>query len=156
MKRIHGPCGRTKEQAVADFARFYQALPPQDLAIFSDGSKTSVQGTAIGFMAGRQILCGSFSLGRDKEVYDAEAEAALAGLRPYSLAPLSSTLRTSSSALASRAPISFVNVNNLKLILILIVDGNGSRGVGGPLQYIFPFLGVPFPTRAALYMRYVP
>ena len=27
IKRIHGPCRRTKEQAASDFACFYQALP---------------------------------------------------------------------------------------------------------------------------------
>jgi Reverse transcriptase (RNA-dependent DNA polymerase)/Endonuclease-reverse transcriptase len=90
MKRIHGPRGRTKRQAAADFARFYQALPPQDLAIFSDGSQLEDKRTGggfVGFMAGRQILRGSFSLGRDKEVYDAEAEAALAGLKAVLAGP---------------------------------------------------------------------
>lgn len=84
MLRIHGPSGRTKEQAAEDFARFYKALPPQDLAIFSDGSQLADRRTGggyIGYLAGRQVLRGSFSLGQDKEVFDAEASAALAGLR---------------------------------------------------------------------------
>jgi hypothetical protein len=82
--RIGAPCGRSKEQAAADFMIFYQSIPPNDIVLFSDGSKLSDGSTGggyVGYQAGRQICRGSFSLGPNKEVFDAEAEAALAGVK---------------------------------------------------------------------------
>jgi hypothetical protein len=82
--RISGPCGRSKEQAAADFTEFYQTIPPHDIVLFSDGSKLadgSTGGGYVGYQAGRQVLRGCFSLGLNKEVFDAEAEAALASVK---------------------------------------------------------------------------
>jgi hypothetical protein len=81
--RIGAPYGRSKEQAAADFMS-YQTIPPHDIVLFSDGSKISNGSTGcgyVGFQAGRQICHGSFSLGPHKEVFDAEAEVALAGAK---------------------------------------------------------------------------
>ncbi|EED12564.1 conserved hypothetical protein [Talaromyces stipitatus ATCC 10500] len=74
--------GRTKEQAAADFTAFQRTIPSSDIVIFSDGSRL-VDGRAgggyIGFQAHHQFLRSSLSYGHGKEVFDAEAEAALAG-----------------------------------------------------------------------------
>ena len=88
--RIGAPCGRSKEQAAAEFMTFYQSIPPNDIVLFSDGSKLSDGSTGggyVGYQAGRQICRGSFSLGLNKEVFDAEAEAALAGVKDASACP---------------------------------------------------------------------
>jgi hypothetical protein len=82
MTRISGPCGRTKAQAATDFQSFFQAFPRHDLAVFSDGSQLADKRTGggyVGYQAGRLILRGSFSLGHNSEVFDAEAIAALRG-----------------------------------------------------------------------------
>ena len=88
--RIGAPCGRSKEQAAADFMTFHQSIPPNDIVLFSDGSKLSDGSTGcgyVGFQAGRQICRGSFSIGPFKEVFDAEAEAALAGAKAATACP---------------------------------------------------------------------
>jgi hypothetical protein len=62
MERIHGPCGRPKEQAASDFLSFYQALPQHDISLFSDGSQLDNKRTGAGFVgyqAGLQVLYGS-------------------------------------------------------------------------------------------------
>ncbi|EED14579.1 conserved hypothetical protein [Talaromyces stipitatus ATCC 10500] len=73
--------GRTKEQAAADFTAFQRTIPSSDIVIFLDGSRL-VDGRAgggyIGFQAHHQFLRSSLSYGHGKEVFDAEAEAALA------------------------------------------------------------------------------
>jgi ribonuclease HI len=82
--RIGAPMGRSKEQAADDFAEFYHSLPGTDIKVFSDGSKLSNGQTGGGFavfQAGHQFLHSSFPLGPNKDVFDAEAEAALAGLK---------------------------------------------------------------------------
>jgi ribonuclease HI len=92
LTRIHGPCGRPKEQAAIDFQNFYQTLPRNDISIFSDGSQLDNKRTGggfVGYQAGQQIVRGSFSLGHDKEVFDAEAEAALAGVKAAISCPTS-------------------------------------------------------------------
>jgi hypothetical protein len=69
---------------------FYQLIPPNDIVLFSDGSKLSDGSTGggyVGYQAGRQICRGSFSLGPHKEVFDAEAEAALAGAKAATACP---------------------------------------------------------------------
>ncbi|KAG2000709.1 hypothetical protein GB937_010915, partial [Aspergillus fischeri] len=76
--------GRSKEQAADDFTEFYYSLPGTDIKVFSDGSKLSNGQTGGGFavfQARHQFLRSSFSLGPNKEVFDAEAEAALAGMK---------------------------------------------------------------------------
>ncbi|EED20793.1 hypothetical protein TSTA_039870 [Talaromyces stipitatus ATCC 10500] len=80
--RIGAPMGRSKEQAAADFIAFQRTIPSSDIIIFSDGSRL-VDGRAgggyIGFQAHNQFLRSSLSYKHGKEVFDAEAEAALAG-----------------------------------------------------------------------------
>jgi ribonuclease HI/endonuclease/exonuclease/phosphatase family metal-dependent hydrolase len=88
--RIGAPCGRSKEQAAFDFTAFYETIPPHDIVVFSDGSKLadgSTGGGYVGYQAGRQIFRGRFSLGPNKEVFDAEVEAALAGVKAASAFP---------------------------------------------------------------------
>ena len=80
--RIGAPMGRTKEQAAADFLDFQHTIPGSDIIVFSDGSKHTnghAGGGYVGFQAHHQFLRSSLSLGPGKEVFDAEAEAALAG-----------------------------------------------------------------------------
>jgi hypothetical protein len=80
MAWIAGPCGRSITQAAADFQAFFQALPKHHIAIFSDGSQLADRRTGggyVGYPASRQITRGAFSLSSNKEVFDAEAEAAL-------------------------------------------------------------------------------
>ncbi|EED15556.1 hypothetical protein TSTA_049940 [Talaromyces stipitatus ATCC 10500] len=80
--RIGAPMGRTKEQVAADFADFQRTIPSSDIVIFSDGSRL-VDGCAgggyIGLQAYHQFLRSSLSYGHGKEVFNTEAEAALAG-----------------------------------------------------------------------------
>lgn len=82
--RIKAPSGRSKEQAAADFQAFYSILPSTDMKVFKDGSKLPDGMAGAGFalyQTGRLYLQSSFSLGPNKEVFDAEAEAALAGIK---------------------------------------------------------------------------
>jgi ribonuclease HI len=75
---------QTKEQAAACFRDFYSSLPQTDIKIFSDGSKLRNGMTGVGFaiyQSGRPFQQTSFSLGPNKEAFDAEAEAALAGFK---------------------------------------------------------------------------
>ena len=58
--------------------------------MFSDGSKLadgSTGGGYVGYQAGHLIFRGCFSLGPNKEVFDAEVEAALAGAKAASAFP---------------------------------------------------------------------
>ncbi|EED20549.1 conserved hypothetical protein [Talaromyces stipitatus ATCC 10500] len=80
--RIGAPMGRTKEQAAANFMAFQRTIPSSDIVIFSDGSRLAdgrAGGGYIGLQAHHQFLRSSLSYGHGKEVFDAEAEAALAG-----------------------------------------------------------------------------
>ncbi|EED11469.1 reverse transcriptase, putative [Talaromyces stipitatus ATCC 10500] len=80
--RIGAPMGRTKEQAAADFTAFQRTIPSSDIIIFSDGSRLVDRRAGdvyIGFQAHYQFLHSSLLYGHGKEVFDAEAEAALAG-----------------------------------------------------------------------------
>jgi ribonuclease HI len=83
-KRVHGPLGRTKEQAAKDFEEFLPSIPLRDIQVFSDGSKQEAKDGAAGggfvtYQGGQQTNYGAFSLGCNAEVYDAEAIAALRG-----------------------------------------------------------------------------
>jgi hypothetical protein len=118
LDRIHGPCGRTKEQAASSFLEFYQSFPWSDIAIFSDGSKLAgglTGGGFVGYQAGQQIARGSFSLGRSKEVFDAEAEAALAGAR--------AALQSATSRFASDL---WVFLDNTEVAIRLLSPSTGS------------------------------
>ncbi|APA15575.1 hypothetical protein sscle_15g103450 [Sclerotinia sclerotiorum 1980 UF-70] len=82
--RIHSPKGRTKSTTAVDFNEFYSLLPREDIIIFTNESKyinDSTGGGFVGYQDNRKICEGSFALDRSKEVYDAEAVAALEGLR---------------------------------------------------------------------------
>jgi ribonuclease HI/exonuclease III len=82
--RIGAPMGRTKKQAAADYLEFYRTIPPNDIQVYSDGSKLDNNQAGGGYtvsQAGKQLLRASFPFGTGKEVYDAEAEAALAGAK---------------------------------------------------------------------------
>jgi ribonuclease HI len=82
--RIRAPRRLTKEQAAIKFQEFYSSLPGTDMKVFTDGSKLPNRMTGAGFalyQTGKKYLQSSVSLGPNKEVFDAEAEAALAGLK---------------------------------------------------------------------------
>jgi hypothetical protein len=78
------PRGLTKEQAAIKFQEFYSSLPGTDMKVFTDGSKLPHGMTGTGFVlyqTGKKYLQSSFSLGPNMEVFNAEAEAALPGLK---------------------------------------------------------------------------
>ncbi|EED24657.1 conserved hypothetical protein [Talaromyces stipitatus ATCC 10500] len=69
-------------RAAADFTAFQHTIPSLDIVIFSDGSRLidgRVGGGYIRIQAHHQFLRSSLSYGHGKEVFDTEAEAALAG-----------------------------------------------------------------------------
>ncbi|EED12090.1 conserved hypothetical protein [Talaromyces stipitatus ATCC 10500] len=79
--RIGASMGRTKEQAAADFSVFQNTIPSSDIIIFLDGSRLEnghAGGNYVCFQAHHQFLHSTLSYGLGKEVFDAEAEAALA------------------------------------------------------------------------------
>jgi hypothetical protein len=66
------------------FHEFYSSLPETDIKVFTDGSKLVNRMAGAGFaiyQSGRQFLQSSIPLGLNKEVFDAKAEAALAGAK---------------------------------------------------------------------------
>lgn len=66
------------------FRNFYNSLSKNDIFVYSDGSKTDEGNLGIGFaifQMDRQIGTGAQLLGKNNEVYDAEAHAALLGVR---------------------------------------------------------------------------
>jgi hypothetical protein len=82
--RVGAPDGLTKEQAADSFTTFIQSIPRNDIIIYLDGSKLEngqTGGGFVGHQAGSQFLSILFPLGPNKEVFNAEAEAALADLR---------------------------------------------------------------------------
>lgn len=91
-KRISGPQGRSKERAAQDFLEFLSSIPPKDIQVFSDGSKSessdgATGGGSVAYQYGLRIDRRSFSLGLNAEVFDAEAHAALAGAEAALKAP---------------------------------------------------------------------
>ncbi|KAI9034981.1 ribonuclease H family protein [Aspergillus affinis] len=84
QQRIRAPAGQTKEQVASSFQNFYTYLPQTDIKVFTDGSKLANGMAGAGFalcQSGKLYQQSSFSLGPNKEVFDAEAEAALAGIK---------------------------------------------------------------------------
>ncbi|EED12095.1 conserved hypothetical protein [Talaromyces stipitatus ATCC 10500] len=82
--------GRTKEQTAANFMAFQRTIPSSDIVIFSDGSRLAdgcVGGGYIGLQAHHQFLRSSLSYRHGKEVFNAEAEAALAGAQAVIVYP---------------------------------------------------------------------
>ena len=50
-KRINAPQGRTKVKAAIDFLEFLPLIPPGDIQVFSDGSKSESTDGATGYGA---------------------------------------------------------------------------------------------------------
>jgi ribonuclease HI/endonuclease/exonuclease/phosphatase (EEP) superfamily protein YafD len=118
--RISGPQGRTKEQAAADFTAFLNTVPPKDIQVFSDGSKSestdgSTGGGAVIYQYGLQIGRKAFSLGLQAEVFDAEAVAALRGAEIALAAPT-----------AKLATDMWVFLDNLEVAMRLLAPSTGS------------------------------
>lgn len=85
-QRISGPMGRSKAAAAKDFNEFLPTIPGSDIQVFSDGSKSEATdgmtgGGSVTYQFNLQIDRKAFSLGRNAEVFDAEASAALTGAK---------------------------------------------------------------------------
>jgi hypothetical protein len=92
LTRIHAPTGQPKERSAQDFQDYYSTISASSITLFSDGSQLldgRTGGGYIGYQGGLQVVRGSFSLGYRKEVFDAEAEAALQGARAALASPAS-------------------------------------------------------------------
>ncbi len=118
--RISAPQGRSKEAAAADFTNFLLTIPPKDIQVFSDGSKSGTTGGATGggsvaYQYGIQTDRRSFSLGLHAEVFDAEAHAALRGAKAALQAP--------SARLATDL---WVFLDNLEVASRLLAHSTGS------------------------------
>jgi hypothetical protein len=75
-----------------DFLDFYESLPSNDIALFSDGSQLAngkIGCWYVGYQDSQQIFRGSFSLGSAQGVFDAEAKATLAGVKAALNSPAS-------------------------------------------------------------------
>ena len=80
-----GACGR--ESGPAAFAKWINERPALDLIVYSDGSKNDDGNAGAGFCVYRgqqELVRGQVPLGQTAEVYDAEIEGALAGIRAAS------------------------------------------------------------------------
>ena len=118
LKRVGAPSGLTREEAADNFRRFLQSIPNNDIIIYSDGSKLEngqTGGGYVGFQAGSQFLRGSIALGHNKEVFDAEAEAALAGLKA-----------AMTHSTAQHAPSLWICLDNLEVAIQLLSASTGS------------------------------
>ncbi|EED14696.1 conserved hypothetical protein [Talaromyces stipitatus ATCC 10500] len=118
LRRVGAPSGRTREEAADNFQILLQSIPNNDIIIYSDGSKLEngqTGGGYVGFQAGSQFLRGSIPLGHNKEVFDAEAEAALAGLK---------AAMTHSTAQCS--PNLWICLDNLEVTIQLLSSSIGS------------------------------
>ena len=119
-KRISGPEGRTKEEVAREFLAFLPTIPPGDIQVFSDGSKSeSTDGStgsgSVNYQYGLQIDRRALSLGLHAEVFDAEAVAALEGARA-----------AISSPGAKLATDLWVFIDNLEVALGLLGPVTGS------------------------------
>ncbi|KAI0994466.1 hypothetical protein K3495_g13716, partial [Podosphaera aphanis] len=89
MNRINGPKG-TPNLRAGKFREFLLSVHPSDILVYSDGARLP-DGNAGGafaiFQLGRKIRTDAFPLGNGKEIYDAEACAALEGIRAASSLP---------------------------------------------------------------------
>jgi ribonuclease HI len=154
-KRIYGPQGRTKEEAAKDFLDFLPTIPPKDIQVFSDGSKSestdgSTGGGSVTYQYGLRIDRKAFSLGRYAEVFDAEATAALEGAKGALVAPS-----------AKLATDMWVFLDNLEVALRLLAPSTGSsQGVFTEFQEIarkWPLRNrLPHTSPGAIRVRWVP
>lgn len=118
LTRVGAPEGLTKEQAADNFRIFLQSIPENDIIIYSDGSKLEngqAGGGYVGFQASSQFLHHSLPLGPNREVFDAEAEAALAGLDAAMAHPI-----------AQRATNLWICLDNLEVAIHLLSSTTGS------------------------------
>ena len=79
-------------EAAKDFLAFLLTIPPGDIQVFSDGSKSESTDSSTGYGSvsyqySLQTTRKSLSLGRHVEVFDAEALSALEGARAAIASP---------------------------------------------------------------------
>ena len=85
--RVDPTSGRDKKTASAEFKKWWAALPPEDVTIFSDGSEQCIDGDRhVGYgyavyQDGRQIASGYGAINPLSHVFDAEAIGAWKGLQ---------------------------------------------------------------------------
>ncbi|EED11975.1 conserved hypothetical protein [Talaromyces stipitatus ATCC 10500] len=116
--QIGAPMGRTKEQAAANFMAFQRTIPSSDIVIFSDGSRLAdgrAGGGYIRLQAHHQFLHSSLLYGHGKEVFNAEAEAALAGAQAAIAYPT-----------AQFATNLWICLDNLEVVIRLLSPSTGS------------------------------
>lgn len=78
------PCGASKARAKELFLAFLRTIPLHDIVLYTDGSRQPSGAAGAGFVAyqgGVQILQRSLHLGTGLEVFDIEAQGALAGAK---------------------------------------------------------------------------
>jgi len=114
------PARPHQREAAEDFIEFLTTIPPNDIQVFSDGSKSEATDGATGggsvtFQHGHKIDRKAFSLGRNAEVFDAEASAALCGAKAALLAPT-----------AKYATDMWVFLDNLEVAMRLLAPSTGS------------------------------
>jgi hypothetical protein len=117
---ISCPQGRTKEKSAKDFTDFLSTIPPKDIQVFSDSSKSestdgATGGGSVTYQYGYRIDRKVFSLRHNSEVFDAEASAALKGAKAALLAP--------STKLATDM---WVCLDNLEVAMRLLAPSKGS------------------------------
>ena len=120
MERISGPQGHTKEKVVKDFTDFLSTIPPKDIQVFLDGSKSestdgATGGGSITYQYRHRIDRKVFLLGRNTEVFNAKASAALKGAKAALLAPS-----------AKLATDMWVFLDNLEVAMRLLAPSMGS------------------------------
>lgn len=83
FNRVCGPLGAASSRANL-FRELLLNIPQSDILVYSDGSKASDGNSGRGYaihQLGRLIQTNAFPLGKGKEIYDAEAYAALKGIK---------------------------------------------------------------------------
>ncbi|KAI1004606.1 hypothetical protein K3495_g3606 [Podosphaera aphanis] len=89
LNRISGTTG-TPNLRAGKFREFLLTVPPSNILVYSDAAKLPDGNTGGGFaifQLGRKIRTEDFPLGNGKEIYDAEACAALEGIRAATALP---------------------------------------------------------------------
>src|SRR5438045_188258 len=114
------PARPHQREAAEDFIEFLTTIPPNDIQVFSDGSKSEATdgttgGGSVTFQHGHKIDRKAFSLGHNAEVFDAEASAALCGAKAALLAPT-----------AKYATDMWVFLDNLEVAMRLLAPSTGS------------------------------
>lgn len=118
LTRVGASESLTREQAANNFRTFLQSVPENDIIVYSDGLKLEngqAGGGFVSFEANSQLSHSSFPLGPNKEVFDAEAEAALAGLQAAMAHPA-----------AQSASNLWICLDNLEVAIQLLSSPTGS------------------------------